>query len=218
MQGNWGKFAITKDDKTLYLSGGQNVSRISVIDLRTAKLKEELEVPVEATEIDLSVDETLLYALSPGSHQLFEVDLKSKKVATILDFNAILPGWMSGDVRGLDTTPDGQFVYVGAFEAEAVVVGDLRSKTLASVVKVNEYRSELWDIAISPDGKWVHVGENVIDPDLKHSIIIIDAERNAVADRIFLDTYVDRDQVYGGSVGLAVRTGSFSMWLGWEVG
>lgn len=206
IRGNWGKFALTADDNTLYLSGGQNVNRIFVIDLRAAKLKEEIEVPTEATEISLSPNETLLYALSPGSHQLFEVDLKSKKVATVLDFNTILRDWMSGDTRGLDITPDGRFVYVGAFEAEAVVVGDLRSKTLASIVKVNARRSELWDIAISPDGKWVYVGENVIDPDLEHSVIIIDAERNAVADRIFLDTHVDRErgEVHGGSVGLAI--------------
>jgi len=199
VKSNWGRIAVSDDGSTVYVSSGQQVERLSVVDIDSGQLKTEVSIPTEATEIVASPCGDLLYLLSPGSHRLYSLDLNSSEVETVLDLNTVFTGqwrWASGDMRGLAIDPEGSRLYIGAFEAEAVVTVDTAGRQNATVIPLNDYRTELWDIVVSPDGERVFVGENAVDPRATHSVIVIDVLSRQIIERVPLEG--------GGSVGMTL--------------
>lgn len=194
---NQGIITVSPDDSELYLPCGitgtsyerptEGVNKIFVIDLANRCVTAEIEVIGGPIVMRLSSNGQTGYVSTFAAQKVFVVDLSNNTVIAEIDWDGVSAG--RNDLRDMVITPEGSQLYITGWDADAIFVADLVTNRMTNVINLNEITTQLYEIAITPDGKRVYVSNESKTPGVKTGLFVIDTDTNTVIDEIAKVSY-----------------------------
>lgn len=112
------------------------------------------------------------YVTNSGSNTVSQIDLSTHTIVQTIT--------VGNGPKGIVMSPDQKYVYVANTLSGTVSIIETSTCTVVGTIFCDV--DTLGSIAISPDGKKLWVGSNLIDPDSTKSIKIIDTKTHNIAD------------------------------------
>lgn len=192
--------AISAKGDRLYVTGGVYDGFVSIIDTKTARIIETIQVGHSPLAPVPSPDGKVLYLCRRFHDSILAIDLSTKK--TIAEIPVIR------EPVSADITPDGKKLLVanflpagrvdGDFAAAAVSIIDTTSKKVIETVTFSNGSIDLRGLTLSPDGKYAYVSHILARYQLPttqlergwmntNAMTIIDVEANKLLTTVLLD-------------------------------
>jgi len=228
---NQGIIAISPDDNKLYLPSGitetsyvrpyDGVNKVFVVNLAQKSVTAEIEVTGGPIAVRLSHDGQLGYVSTFAAKKVFVVDLTNNTIVGQIEWGRVLEGeeWRRSDLRDMVTTPDGKQLYITGWDADAVIVADLATRRMSSIIDLNKVATYLYEIAITPDGRSV-----VVTPDGSRAYVSRQNNPYDTGGIVVIDTATDQiietinpPTGTSGTIGrfdllVAARSGAYIYW------
>ena len=201
---NQGQISLSPDGSKLYLPSGivgssyaqpdEGVNRVFVVDLEQKSVVSEIEVPGGPVAVALSPDGRKGFVSTFAAKKVFVFDLLNNSITGEIEWNGILAEneveeHKRCDLRGLQVTPDGNRLYITGWDADGILVADLTTEKMIKIVILNKVALNLYEIAISPDGRRVYACCQSVAPGTEPGIYVIDTTTNTVADKVIVEPY-----------------------------
>ncbi|WXB94862.1 beta-propeller fold lactonase family protein [Bacillus sp. FJAT-52991] len=152
-----------------------DVDTVTMIDSKTKKVKNEIEVGKQPVQLVLSPDEETLYVSCRYDNRVDVIDVKKQKVVDSIK-TGIEP-------YGLMTSQDGKKLYVANYRENNISAIDLKSEKVKNIEVGDRPRT----LAISKDGKKLYA-TNYLNGEIK----VIDTVKDKVSNTITLASSPDQ--------------------------
>jgi large repetitive protein len=199
---NHGHIALSPDGSKLYLPSGitatsyarphEGVNKVFVVDLEQRSVVSEIEVLGGPIAMALSPDGRKGYVSTFSAKQVFVVDLLTNSVTGQIEWDGVLvkdEEYKRRDLRGLVVAPKVSRLYITGWDADGILVADLTTERMINIIELNKVAFHLYEISISPDGRWVYASAQAVAPGVKSGLFVIDTASNTVLDKIAEEPY-----------------------------
>jgi len=179
---SWVGLAFSRDEKTLYASGG-NDNRVAIFRVENGALRADSSIalgkpwPNKISPAGLCVDEARnrLYVVTKDDRALYEVDLTEKKVSRRTELPA--------EAYTCLLSPNGQELYVSLWGGKKVLVFNPETAQLVGEITTEGHPN---DLVLNKDGKTLFVANAT-----ENSISVIDVAARRVLETIGTALYPD---------------------------
>lgn len=179
---SWLGLAFSKDEKTLYASGGNDNWIVEyAIKSNKLKLKDSIKLgdkwPTKISPAGLTIDYSTntLYVVTKDNNSLYTINLSSKKVMNRIDLPA--------EAYTCLLSPNNKQLYISIWGGEAIEVFDIASKKIIKTYKVGNHPN---DMALNKKGTLLYVA-NAND----NSVSVIDLKKDKVIETLNTALYPD---------------------------
>ena len=181
----WGGLAFSADERSLYVSGGDNnwiiryainnnkLMAIDTIKLGEAWGRQKNAASISPTGLALDDKKGILYVVTKQDNSLYLIDLKTK---SILQKTAL-----GTEAYTCLLSPDQSKLYISLWGSDKVVVFDTDKKLLTDSIAVGDNPN---DLCISRNGKYLYVS-NAND----NTVSVIDLKKSKVLETLNTAVY-----------------------------
>ncbi|MGF1582641.1 MAG: beta-propeller fold lactonase family protein [Gemmataceae bacterium] len=139
---------LTADEKYLF-TANQTSHTISVVDVKSGKVLQEVPCGKKPSEVELTRDEKMVLVSGTWSGDVTFFSFDNGKLSRLSEL------FLGFEPRGIETSPDGSVAYVALTTEHKVAVIDLKTRKLVEKIKTGQWPRYL---AASNDGKYLAVG------------------------------------------------------------
>ncbi|GGA96594.1 bifunctional YncE family protein/alkaline phosphatase family protein [Puia dinghuensis] len=171
----WGGIVFSADEKSLYVSGGNDnwIIRYAIRDGRLKKadtivLGARLPNKVSPTGIVLDDKRSLLYTVTKEDNSLYVVDLRTKKIVRRLP--------LGGEGYTCLLSPDKKELYISIWGEKKILVYDTQANGFTDSIAVGDHPN---DLCLSHNGRMLYVA-NASD----NSVSVIDIRARTVTETL----------------------------------
>jgi len=165
----WGGIAFTADEKSLYVSGGNDnwiiqysIKNNKLVNSDTIRLGQPMLAKVSPTGIAIDDLRHLLYVVTKENNSLYVIDLRSRSIVRQLPLSS------EGYTCLLST--DKKELYISEWGSKQVVVYNTSSNVITDSVAVGDHPN---DMCLSSNGRYLYVA-NALD----NSVSVIDVTKS----------------------------------------
>jgi DNA-binding beta-propeller fold protein YncE len=187
--------AVDPDDNKIYLTSGQNegmyvdpdrgVNRLFIIDIPSRSVVNEIKITGGPVGIRLSSDGKFAY-ISTFIGKVVTVDLNQAAIVSEFPWNVYPANLKVGDLRDLVISPDGNRIYITAWDGDAIAIAEPAVGRITQVIDLNKIRTRPFEITISPDGR-AYVSNYAFAEGSCPSIKVIDTSSHSIVGEISLE-------------------------------
>lgn len=178
----WGGLAFTADEKSLYVSGGNDnwvikyaIRNNKLINEDTIRLGDRLPNKVSPTGIALDDRQQLLYVVTKEDNSLYVISLRSRSILRQLS--------LSSEGYTCLLSPDKKELYVSSWGNKKIMIYNTEANQFTDSVVVGNHPN---DLCLSGNGRWLFVA-NAGD----NSISVIDVRKRMVLETLNAALYPD---------------------------
>jgi YVTN family beta-propeller protein len=179
---SWLGIAFSKDEKTLYASGGNDNWIVEyAIQKNKLKLKDSIKLgdkwPTKISPAGLTINYTTntMFVVTKDNNSLYTINLNTKKVTNQIELPA--------EAYTCILSPNNKQLYISIWGGESVLVYDIASKKIVTSYKVGSHPN---DIVLNKKGTMLYVA-NAND----NSVSVIDLKKDKVIETLNTALYPD---------------------------